>query len=142
MVNVIAGMELASIGARFVSYIADNLILIMFRVFITSILSFILPEYSYEPIAFTTTNIFFFIMDMSYFIYFFEKGQTLGMMMTKVKLCRTDGTHPIGYKKGAIRWIVMGISETAIGLGFLWILLNKNRQGWHDTIAGTYVVVK
>ena len=140
--KVIAGMELASIGARFASYIIDFHILVVFRVFINSILSFILPEYSYEPIAFTTTNLFFFIIDVSYFIYFFGKGQTLGMMITKVKLCRTDGTHPIGYKKGAIRLIGMGISETAIGLGFLWILLDKNRQGWHDKIAGTYVVAE
>ncbi|RZB32622.1 MAG: hypothetical protein AEth_00300 [Candidatus Argoarchaeum ethanivorans] len=114
----------------------------MFRIVSHSILSFILPEYSYEPIAFTTTNLLFFIIDASYFIYFFGKGQTIGMMMAKIKLCRTDGTHHIGYKKGAIRLIGMGISEAAIGLGFLWILIDKNRQGWHDKIAGTYVVAE
>ena len=136
----VLGIEKASIGARFASYIIDFHILVVFRIFINSILSFILPEYSYEPIAFTTTNLFFFIIDVSYFIYFFGKSQTLGMMVTKVKLCMTDGTYPIGYKKGAIRLIGMGISEAAIGLGFLWILIDKNRQGWHDKIAGTYVV--
>lgn len=140
--NVVAGIEMASIGARFISYTIDNYILIMFRIFITSILSFILPGYSYEPLAFTVTNILFFIIDMSYFIYFFGKGQTLGMMMAKVKLCRTDGTYPIGYKKGTIRWIGVGISFSALCLGFLWILIDKNRQGWHDKIAGTYVVAE
>lgn len=140
--EVIAGMKLASIGARFVSYIADNLILVVFRIVINSILYFILPEYSYEPIAFTTTNLLFFIIDMSYFIYFFGKGQTIGMMMAKIKLCRTDGTYPIGYKKGAIRWIGVGISFSVLCLGFLWILIDKNRQGWHDKMAGTYVVAE
>jgi hypothetical protein len=27
-------------------------------------------------------------------------------------------------------------------LGFLGILIDKNKQGWHDTIAGTYVVLR
>ena len=27
-----------------------------------------------------------------------------------------------------------------IGLGFLWVLLDNQRQGWHDTLAGTCVL--
>jgi uncharacterized RDD family membrane protein YckC len=27
-----------------------------------------------------------------------------------------------------------------LGLGFLWILKDPDRQAWHDRIAGTYVV--
>ncbi|MCZ7528974.1 MAG: RDD family protein [Acidimicrobiia bacterium] len=26
------------------------------------------------------------------------------------------------------------------GLGFLWILISKDRRGWHDYIAGTCVI--
>jgi uncharacterized RDD family membrane protein YckC len=26
------------------------------------------------------------------------------------------------------------------GLGFLWIVFDEDRQGWHDKIAGTLVV--
>ncbi|HNR59128.1 MAG TPA: RDD family protein [Methanothrix sp.] len=25
-------------------------------------------------------------------------------------------------------------------LGYIWVLFDKKRQGWHDKIAGTYVV--
>jgi uncharacterized RDD family membrane protein YckC len=32
------------------------------------------------------------------------------------------------------------ISDIYIGLGFLWILFDKNRQGWHDKISSTVVV--
>ena len=28
----------------------------------------------------------------------------------------------------------------SLGLGFLWVLLDNQRQGWHDTFAGTCVV--
>ena len=27
-----------------------------------------------------------------------------------------------------------------VGLGFIWILLNRDRRGWHDYIAGSRVV--
>lgn len=75
-----------------------------------------------------------------YFSYFFGKGQTLGLKAAKIKLCGTDGTYPIEYGKGFLRWVGMIISGLVIGLGFLWILIDENRQGWHDKIAGTYVL--
>jgi uncharacterized RDD family membrane protein YckC len=31
-------------------------------------------------------------------------------------------------------------SLAVVGLGFLWILRDAERQAWHDKIAGTYVV--
>ena len=32
------------------------------------------------------------------------------------------------------------VSLIAFGLGFLWIILDKENQGWHDKIMSTYVV--
>ena len=32
------------------------------------------------------------------------------------------------------------VSALILLLGFLWILWDKDRQGWHDKIAGTLVV--
>jgi uncharacterized RDD family membrane protein YckC len=32
------------------------------------------------------------------------------------------------------------LSLAVVGLGGLWILWDPDRQGWHDRIAGTYVV--
>jgi len=75
-----------------------------------------------------------------YFTYFLGNGQTIGMKAVKIKLCGTDGTYPIGYKKGFLRWVGMTISNLVIGLGYLWILIDENKQGWHDKMAGTYVV--
>jgi uncharacterized RDD family membrane protein YckC len=28
----------------------------------------------------------------------------------------------------------------SLGFGFLWILVSDRRQGWHDLLAGTYVI--
>jgi uncharacterized RDD family membrane protein YckC len=29
-----------------------------------------------------------------------------------------------------------------IPIGFIWAAFDKNKQGWHDKMAGTYVVKK
>jgi uncharacterized RDD family membrane protein YckC len=34
------------------------------------------------------------------------------------------------------RWL----SGLVFGLGYLWILLDKDRQAWYDKLASTYVV--
>ena len=44
------------------------------------------------------------------------------------------------YKKAFVRYIGYGISEIPLFLGFLWIAFDKNKQGWHDKIAGTFVI--
>ncbi|MBI5649101.1 MAG: RDD family protein [Chloroflexi bacterium] len=33
-----------------------------------------------------------------------------------------------------------GTSGFVFALGFIWILFDTDKQGWHDKIAGTYVV--
>src|SRR5690606_15441256 len=37
-------------------------------------------------------------------------------------------------------WIGKWISGLIFGLGFLWILFDRDNQGWHAKIASTYVV--
>jgi uncharacterized RDD family membrane protein YckC len=32
------------------------------------------------------------------------------------------------------------VSYLAFGIGILWLIFDPKRQGWHDKIAGTYVV--
>ena len=68
------------------------------------------------------------------------KGQTLGKMAVGIKVVNASGSVPgLGY--AALREIPGKIlSSIAIYLGFLWVAWDKRKQGWHDKIAGTYVV--
>ena len=128
-------MEKAGAGARFVSYVIDAIIVniigyALIFIFMVSGVEYIVASFIGLPVS------------IGYFTYFFGSGQTLGMKVVNIKLCGTDETYPVGYGKGFLRWIGMIISSLVIGLGFLWILIDKNKQGWHDKIAGTYVVVE
>ena len=129
-------MEKAGAGTRLGSYIIDAIILWI----ISAIVGFIFMALGAEYVA--ASIIIGILISLAYFTYFFGNGQTPGMKVMKIKLCGTDGTYPIGYGKGFLRWIGMLISALVIYIGFLWILIDKDKQGWHDKIAGTYVVLE
>ncbi|MDY6986086.1 MAG: RDD family protein [Candidatus Thermoplasmatota archaeon] len=120
-------IEKASVGKRFVSFLIDAIIMgVVGGVLILS------DE--------TVGNVMGIAISAAYFTYLFGRGQTLGMMAMKIKLIRTDGTYPIGYTQGLLRWVGMMISGLVIYIGYLWIVIDKDKQGWHDKIADTYVV--
>ena len=37
-------------------------------------------------------------------------------------------------------WIGYSISGLILSLGFLWILFDRDNQGWHEKLMSTYVV--
>ena len=80
------------------------------------------------------------ILSLVYFTYFHSAtGQSIGKRLLKIKAIQTSG-EPLNFKIAFIRWGGYFISGLAMYLGFLWVLFDKNKQGWHDKIAGTYVV--
>lgn len=135
-------VEKAGVGARFGSFILDWFIVNA----VGGIIGFVFGFWwglTSLPIDGAFTDILILLglaIGAGYFTYFFGNGQTLGMKAVRIKLCGTDGKYPIGYARGFLRWIGMAISVLVIGLGFLWILIDENKQGWHDKIADTYVV--
>ncbi|QQG41972.1 MAG: RDD family protein [Candidatus Woesebacteria bacterium] len=87
-------------------------------------------------------SLIFFVLELVYFIYFIgAKGQTLGKMALKIKVVKVGTTEAPGYLKAFLREVVgKFISSFVFLLGFLWMLWDKNKQTWHDKIAGTVVV--
>ena len=56
----------------------------------------------------------------------------------KIRVIKVDGS-PISDSDAVIRY--MGTIINYIGfIGWLWALVDSNRQGWHDKMAQTYVV--
>jgi uncharacterized RDD family membrane protein YckC len=66
-------------------------------------------------------------------------GQTIGKTLLGVKVVTKDGSYPSG-GKAFLRYVGYLVSGIVLSLGFLWVAFDRKRQGWHDKIAGTYVV--
>ncbi len=68
------------------------------------------------------------------------RGQTPGKMVTGIMVVDKQGKLP-GLWRAALRELLGKlISALALFIGFLWIAWDPCKQGWHDKLAGTYVV--
>lgn len=73
-------------------------------------------------------------------IYLLGFGVTPGKAAVGLRVRRTDGTLP-GIPAMLLReWIAKYISALFFYLGYLWAIFDRDRQAWHDKIAGTVVV--
>ncbi|MBI4634442.1 MAG: RDD family protein [Deltaproteobacteria bacterium] len=80
------------------------------------------------------------LINMLYFTYFHGYGgQTPGKMMLRIKVIKVAGGK-ITPGAAFLRWVGYLISGAVLYLGFLWVLIDTRKQGWHDKIAGTFVV--
>ncbi len=65
-------------------------------------------------------------------------GQTVGKWIMGVRIVRTDGGRlRIG---NCVRRLVGYLLSAILFLGYLWVLVDDRRQGFHDKLAGTFVV--
>jgi uncharacterized RDD family membrane protein YckC len=67
------------------------------------------------------------------------RGTTLGGIICQLRVTRTDGA-PLQFADALVRGLTGIFSLVVMGLGFLWVLRDPERQAWHDRVAGTYVV--
>jgi uncharacterized RDD family membrane protein YckC len=67
------------------------------------------------------------------------KGTTIGGIVLKLQVVRCDG-GPITFPVALVRGLAAAFSAFVLLLGFFWIGWDRDKQGWHDKIAGTVVV--
>lgn len=68
-----------------------------------------------------------------------SSGQTFGKYMMGIRIVSKDGS-PLTTGKMILRYLGYYVSSLFASLGFVWVAIDKKRRGWHDMIAGTYVV--
>ena len=125
-------MEKVGFGTRFVAFIIDAILLGVVNQIVASIFGGGDPT----RVSGLTT-----LIGIAYIVglWTYWGGQTIGKKAMGIKIVKADGT-PFGLVPAIIRYVGYIVSAVVILLGFIWILFDPNKQGWHDKIAGTYVV--
>jgi uncharacterized RDD family membrane protein YckC len=67
------------------------------------------------------------------------RGTTVGGIICGLRVVRLDG-HAIDWPTAIVRALSSILSAIVVGLGFIWVVFDPERQSWHDKIAGTVVV--
>ncbi|MGZ5026154.1 MAG: RDD family protein [Methylobacter sp.] len=122
---------------RRLAVIFYDLLLLVAVLFVAT--AVLLPLNSGE--AFTNQQFFFpiYLLLVSFFFYAWfwtHGGQTLGLRSWKIKVLTID-RKPIGWKQALFRFTAAILSWSFFGLGFLWILIDKNQRSWHDHLSQT-----
>lgn len=69
-----------------------------------------------------------------------SKGQTLPMKTWRMRLTTTSG-KPLSTQRALARYAAVYLSLTTCGVGYLWALIDRDRQFLHDRLAGTRLVM-
>jgi len=134
-------ISLASIQKRAVAYLIDELLISL--VLILSLWDSINQNLtSQEIIMLTNTFILeFMVVKIGYQAFFtMQYGATIGKLLMKIKVIDIKTLDNPNVVVALNRGIFRVISEMLFYLGFLWGMLDKSRQTWHDKTAKTLVV--
>jgi uncharacterized RDD family membrane protein YckC len=144
------GVEFAPHGSRLVAYILDGFIISVLALVLLVIPAVIMFAPMAEPgqgtdepvrvMGFLLLMLLTLIFVMAYFPFFWVRGQTPGMKPFGLWVVRDRDGARIGWGSAILRLIGLYIGGTVFYLGYVWILIDKRRRGWHDLIAGTVVV--
>lgn len=87
-------------------------------------------------LSFLTSVTFFFI----YIVFWWTTiGKTPGKAILGLRVVQQDEPS-VRFKSAVIRALGYYVSLLPLGLGFLWVLIDDERRGWHDKLARTYVL--
>jgi uncharacterized RDD family membrane protein YckC len=76
-----------------------------------------------------------------FYVWFWhQSGQTLGMLAWRIKVQDNDG-NLIPIKQAVLRLILAWPAFWLFGLGYLWLLIDKNHDAIHDKISRTRVIL-
>ena len=110
---------------------------------VAAVLDFFLVAIAYNLLDFNLWrhegNMFFLMLIAYHIVFWAWKGTTVGGIVCSLRIVKTNGAA-LQPADAVVRALSGLFSIAALGIGFLWILRDPERQSWHDRIAGTYVV--
>ncbi|PIR37552.1 MAG: hypothetical protein COV35_08600 [Alphaproteobacteria bacterium CG11_big_fil_rev_8_21_14_0_20_39_49] len=89
-----------------------------------------------------SANILEFSLAFFFIIFFWVyKGGTPGKILFKMKIVDAKTHQKIGVVQSIVRFFAYIASVVPCLLGFIWIYFDKRKQGFHDKIARTVVII-
>jgi uncharacterized RDD family membrane protein YckC len=134
LVAIAATGEKVGFFPRFIAFIIDAVILGIIQFVVGLVLG------AMGDAGATLAGILSFVISVGYILYFWSTtGQTIGHKVMNLRVVKTDGSA-LSIGTAVMRLVGFIVAEIPFFLGLLWVLWDANKQGWHDKIAGTYVV--
>ena len=131
---------IATLGRRLLS-LSYEILLIFAVLFFASLLYPGASQASLDGINRHLFQIYEWLVAGTYLVTCWSRGgQTLAMKTWRLKLTLSDGS-PLTPGRAAKRYVLASISLLTLGAGFLWALIDRDRQFLHDRLSGTQITV-
>lgn len=131
--------EHAGLARRFLSLIYETLLIS--AVALAGMVPFVLTTQSLDPpFRRALAQIYLIVLIGAYFIWHWRRsGQTLAMKTWRIRLVTREG-GPLDAARALGRYALALVSVALAGVGFLWALIDRDRQFLHDRLAGTRII--
>lgn len=141
METVFQALPYSGFWTRFFAMVLDTIILLfiivalLYLFFGAAVTSN--PEAVSGPLAFTINN----GLPLLYTVLFWRYwAATPGKKMMGVCLVDARTGGPVPLPRLVLRYFAYIVSALPLFLGFIWVVFDKHKRGFHDIIAGTLVV--
>jgi len=140
-----AKAERATFDSRFLALLLDTFIIALagglaalaFWIFTGSLDFMLTPKIT--PTAYYLYRVLFLIGVPTYYaISTALGGQTVGKQLTGIIVLEPDG-HILSLNRSLVRALTSILSALPLGLGFLWLIWDKDHETWHDKLSRTTV---
>lgn len=125
---------------RFIAYIIDSVFIGLVSLIIGMSIG-ILADLDNLAILGVTNLAAAFVGPVYLIAFWATQGATPGKIFLGMRIVASNGrANGIGWGRAILRYVGYVISMWLFYLGFIWIVIDDDNQGWHDKIAKTYVV--
>lgn len=141
------GIRFAGPGARLVAYIIDAILVAVFMFVVVLVFGALVTGAAVSGSAGLAVGggilLVLAVLGVAflYFPFFWARGgQTPGMKVFRIRIVRDRDGGPISGGQALLRLLGYFVNGVVFYIGYVWILIDKRRRGWHDLIAGTVVI--
>ena len=131
--------DYAGFWQRAAAFLIDWLIVIVIAVPVM-VLGFGLREISLDPAEHSWDLLSLAAIAVAVIGFWRYCGATPGKIAVAVRIVDARTGEPPGLARLVLRFFAYFVSAFPFYLGFLWIAVDRRKQGWHDKIARTVVI--
>lgn len=130
----IMGYEIAAARKRLMAFIIDAVLNLAVFIFSISYADYVNVSMGWIVLG---INVALLVTKMSYW----NVGTTYGKSYMRLKIVDETTRQPLSFKKMLLRQTIgMLVSTVILNIGFIWIVIDRDRQGWHDKIFNDVVI--
>jgi uncharacterized RDD family membrane protein YckC len=152
----IGGRKPAGFFSRMLAFLLDLFLLLFLGLMLGLVIFLVLHFFNYRQILnaiqdllgldnqfaqfFALISPILFLVVLVYFVFWWALvGYTPGKALFGLQIVRQDG-QPISVRRAIVRYLGYWVSAIPFFLGFIWVLIDRQHEAWHDKISKTHVI--